>query len=618
MPSHIGSTPPVGIIFGLWKRAEGAPQGLADVLAGTSAQGAGATWTNGPEGSGCTQPAVNTWHRSCHLDAGSGLAIAASARLDGRAALCDALGNSAPATGGDRELILRAYAQWGQECPNRLLGEFAFAVWDAGRESLFCARDHIGGRPFYYAATADRFVFASDINTVVATPGVSDALDEAAVATRLTHGGRPLGARTFLRAVRRLPPGHTLTVGRAGIRLDRWWRPEEVPRAAPATDAEYAEAFLDLYAQAIRDCVHGTDRVGVHLSGGLDSSSIAVLATRELRRQGRLAPLAFSWLPQRGDNSIGEAAAAEYGRIEAVCRREGLRPFYCSPGVEDIVSFLRRDVTRGADDGALIHEEAVQRCARGQGVEVLLSGWGGDEGISFHGRGYYQQLLRSGRVGRLWREARTRSRHPIASVLVNIALPLVFPGAAAVTRRLRQGKGLFRNSPKFVDPEFARRVRPLPAERRPRTDMRRMQLYLLQHGALTRRVEGWAESGRQHAIEYRYPLLDRRVLEFALGLPPEQYRRGRWNRLLMRRALDSVLSPEICWNANKEDPVRLNALRDACAEALPSVRRIIETRATPPSRGRYLDMPRLMAHLDADHFRGKPAPIFNALRFLDF
>ena len=134
------------------------------------------------------------------------------------------------------------------------------------------------------------------------------------------------------------------------------------------------------------------------------------------------------------------------------------------------------------------------------------------------------------------------------------------------------------------------------------------------------RVEGWAEGGARHGIEYRYPLLDRRVLEFALSLPPEQYRRGRWSRWVMRNALASVLPAEICWGPKQGEAVRVNAVSDACRAALPAVRRILESRATPPTRAAYVDMPRLMAHLAADRFRARLrfAPIRNALCFLDF
>ena len=552
------------------------------------------------------------------FDAAPGLAIAASARLDGEAALCDALGlrpdrRALP----DSALILRAYARWGRACPEHLLGDFAFALWDAKRGSLFCARDHAGVRPFFYAHTPERFVFASSLDAVLAAPGVSADLDETAVATKLTSGAHPLGARTWYRSVRRLPPGHSLTVERGTARLDRWWRPEDVPPLPAASDAALAEECRAILSEAVRDRVRDTRRVGVHLSGGLDSSAVAVLAARELRRQGRAAPLALAWQPPAGPDFRSAAERAEYGRIEAVRRQEGLRVDYRAPEAGDVVDFLRRDGARN-DAEALMQEEPVQRAAADQGVEVLLSGWGGDEGISFNGRGYYRQLARSGQIVKLWGELRER-RQPLAA-RVGAVLRLASPRVAVVARRRRPGTRSSRNV-SFIHPEFARRVRPLPAQARPpRSGVRNVQVHLLQTGHLSRRMEGWAAAGARHGIEYRYPLLDRRVLEFALGLPPEQYRRGRERRWLMRWALDPILPPEVCWNPSKEESAGLAQLGDAVAEALPTVRRMIESLDAPPSRGRYLDMPRLMEHLDPERWRasGRFMPVLNALRFLDF
>ena len=558
---------------------------------------------------------------SPRFDAAPGLAITASVRLDGRDGLCEALGIPRGDRAGlpDSELVLKSHARWGRACPEHLFGDFAFALWDAKNETLFCVRDHAGVRPFYYALGPERFVFASDIGAVLAAPGVSGDLDEAALATRLTYGARSLGERTCYREVRRLLPGHALTVERGSARVRRWWRPEDMPPLPATSDDDLAEACRALLSDAVRDRVRDAGSVGAHLSGGLDSSAIAVLAARELRRQGRPPPPVFAWQPPPGPGD--GAGAAEYGRIEAVGRQEGLQVFYRSPAASDVIAVLRRDGTRGDDEGTLLHEEVVQRAAARQGVEVLLSGWGGDEGISFNGRGYHRQLLRSEGVGPLWRELRERSRRRRVVLTVQTALSLAAPSARRAARRLLRGEWPYRRNMTFVHPGFARRVRPLPAAAgRPHDNVRSQQLHLLQHGHLSRRMEGWAASGARHGIEYRYPLLDRRVLEFAVGLPPEQYRRGLWSRWLMRRALDPVLPPEVCWHTDKRDPARFEPLQDAVAEALPVVRRLIEERPAPPSRARYLDLPRLLAELDPERWRaaGRYAPVVNALRFLDF
>ena len=163
-----------------------------------------------------------------HRDAGCTLVADArlDARLDDRDALCVALGVAPPERSAvdDHALILRAWRRWGRECPEHLLGDYAFALWDAGTRTLFCARDHIGCRPFYYAQTPQRLIFAGTVDAVLAVPDVSDALDEPMVAAYLTQIFVHTTARTFFKAVRMLPPGHSLTVETAPsprVRLHR-------------------------------------------------------------------------------------------------------------------------------------------------------------------------------------------------------------------------------------------------------------------------------------------------------------------------------------------------------------------------------------------------------------
>ena len=510
--------------------------------------------------------------------------------------------------------------------PTTLLGDYAFAVWNASTRTLFCARDHIGAKPLYYAETVQGFVFASAVEGVLAAPGVSDALDEATVAQYLTGLSLLSTTRTFFESVRKLPPGHTLTVGgdtlrqgdvssRLPVRLERYWRPETVPRARPASDDEYAEEFLALYAQAVEDRLHGADPVGVHLSGGLDSSSITVLAARELRRQGRLAPLAFSWLPALGVAAPAPTYAEEYARIDAVCAQAGLQVFHRALSPADFAAVLRRD---GAYPGVHVHpnEEVVQRSAEERGVHVLLSGWGGDEGASFNGRGHLERLLLSGRWGKLAAECRAGgagSRHVLGCIL-----NLAFPGLMLDLRRLRRGKPRHARSG-ILAPAFRRRTPPRPEPVPRYLDVRRSQVRLLQFPHLSVRIEGWAASGARRGIEYRYPLLDRRVLEFALGLPPAQFRRGRWGRWLMRHALRTILPSEVCWRASKEDPARFEAMRAAFFGAVPAIRE--ELAGAAPSRAGYVDMARLLRSLDEDWLRTEAQidpGIGTALQFLDW
>ena len=539
---------------------------------------------------------------SLRIGRGTGVAVAADARLDDRGALCDALGVPRAERAGlnDRDLIARAWARWGRECPDHLLGDYAFAVWDRRARILFCARDHVGARPFYYARTAHGFAFASAVEAVLAAPGVDDRLDEGAVATRLIRPNLLTNTRTFFERVRKLPPGHALTVaGTAPPRLHRYWRPERAPRVRRASDDAYAEELLDLYARAVRDRLRGPDPVGTHLSGGLDSSTMVVLAARELRRAGRPPPLAYTRLPPR-DRQPAAAGAPEYDVMDAVCAREGLRLFHhFEPTLEDSLSMSRRD---GVYPGRRysLQEASLQRQAAEHGVRVLLSGWGGDEGVSFNGRGLCAHLLLGGRWLRLAAECRARG-WGVRPVLAETARGLLPP---RLVRRLRLRWSLGGAPPprcSFIAPEFAHwRFRWLPLRRRA-VGTRRTQLRLLQDGHLVRDTELLAASGARHGLEYRYPLLDRRLLEFALGLPPEQFQRGGRNRWLMRHAAQSLLPPELCWRLAKADAHLLGVpSNDVVEEEVSSVvRRALEAGAASPARTRYVDMPRLLASLEA-------------------
>ena len=590
-----------------------------------------AEWTDGAVGLGSRSGETErpSTDPGLYRDRNAGLTATVDARLDDRDALCDALGVPHPDRVGlaDGDLILRSYLQWGRECPNHLIGDYAFAVWDARTRTFFCARDHIGARPFYYAETVQGFAFASTVDVVLAAPGVSDEFDEAVVARALTRAGLDEAERTFFKDVRKLPPGHSLTfevnaAERSAPRLARYWQPEHAAAVRRLSDDDYAEEFLCLYRQAVAARVRGAAPVGVHLSGGLDSSGIAVLAARELRRSGRPLPLAFSWLPDLAGKPPDEVYAPEYERIDAVCRQEGCTVFHRAPNAEDMVRVLRLD---GARPGVhvLASEEVVQRCAAERGVRVLLSGWGGDQGASFNGRGHRAHLLLSGRWGRLL----ALSRAPLRA-LADAALPLLHPKARRELRRLLRrpahGAGDFSGGPWLqrwlAHPALARRHSVEPKRRRRVVTMRQAMLWGLNNGAIVERIEGWAAGGARHGIEYRYPLLDRRLLEFALGLPPEQFLRGEWRRWLMRHALRGVLPASILWNRGKNDPARFDPMFNAFADALPLVRRLIEERAAPPSRARYVDLSCLLERLDADRFRAEPrwASIRAALQFLDF
>ena len=210
----------------------------------------------------------------------------------------------------------------------------------------------------------------------------------------------------------------------------------------------------------------------------------------------------------------------------------------------------------------------------------------------------------------MFAEARASSRNPLR-LAAGTALRVPPHGYKLLIPRNRLRKWLqgdpMSRARRFINPAFARE-RPFPPRmRRWPTSVRNGQLRLLGDRSLGESLEWWAASGVRHGLEYRYPLLDRRVLELALSLPPEQFRRGSSSRWLMRHALalGAVLPPEVCWHESKSDPARFDAASGAFLEALPSIRRELAARAVPPDRARYIDMPRLVERLEDPALSGR-------------
>ena len=517
-------------IYGM-VRLDGAPvtremlQPQATAMAGWGWDGHG-QWSGEQTGLGFLS--LHTTPESLHermpasLRAAPHLFITADARIDNRDELFHALNVTPPGRTRtpDSSLILLAYERWGADCVKRLLGDFAFAIWDARERLLFCARDPLGCRPFYYQCGAGSFVFASDIRGVLA--GVeSPRLNEPLLAAHLQM--RPYYARktqTFYENILKLPAGHTLLLAVGGLRLNQYWFPGNIPGRPRARDGE----LRDLFRQAVECRLRSAFPVAAHLSGGIDSSAITLQAARLLHSQGRQLAT-FSWSPPSGNG------ANEYARIDAVCRQESLRCEYLPVTAQSLLRAIDRDFTTEPLE-LMPREENVQLRAEALGIRVILSGWGGDEGVTHWWQRTYGRNFREWILSRLPDNLYSRiHRNPF----MTYASPCIHPEFAA-----RHAKE-FR---KLQGPPF-RRMR----------DSRATILRQLDLGYLPRRMEDWAVSGAQRRIVYAYPLLDRRLMEFALSTPS-----GTPHRRLFIDSLADLLPREIDWTADQGEPATLAAL----------------------------------------------------------
>lgn len=485
------------------------------------------------------------------LLSGDGLiCLAADARVDNRQELMETLaprGYLREKDPTDAELILAAYQCWGAECPARILGDFAFAIWDGRKQQIFCARDACGVKPLHYSRLGRTFCFASEVQQVIQHPRVPRRLDEAAIADFLTMNFYDQWATMFL-DVRRLPPAHSLTVNGAAMRLERYWDVDPSARTIYRRDEDYADHFLHLFRRAVADRLRTRGKtVGITMSGGLDSCSIAavgqqVLSAKRDSRQLIAYSYAFDRLRDCDERCYSRAMADELGiEIEYVPAERFwfLRePLELRPSLETPFLWF---------ESATRH---VMMRLKQRGGRVLLTGEGGDSLVMGSRLIWADRLLR-GHIAvlrELARHARQKGKPYHRVLYANMIRPLV---PDSLIRPLRRLTGRATSQvPDWIAPEFARRTRlaetlarpPMPRHFR---SPARQDVYRVAVALSVRPAIYWYDNlGSRFGLEVRHPFLDRRLVEFVLSIPPEQLFQGEERKLILRRAMAGIF-PEV-------------------------------------------------------------------------
>jgi asparagine synthase (glutamine-hydrolysing) len=326
------------------------------------------------------------------VDRLEGFAFTAAARLDNRDELIRELGvcvNDA-ARWSDSHLVFAAYRRFREAAPEHLLGDWCFAAWHPRDRRLFLARDHFGNTAIYYYADARFFAFAASQQALLALGCVAQELDELYLAQYLISWPAYHGERTSRRAIRRLPPAHTLTLTPEHCRTRLYWRMEDVSELRLPGRADYVEAFRAHFDQAVRVRLRANGEIGSQLSSGLDSGSVATTAASMLAQEGKRLR-AFTWAPTVDASSfvggdigdevpLARLTAAKAGNID-------LHPDSCEQVTP--IAGIRRTLDIYGDPvhaaGNLFWLIGLRQAAQRSGCQVLLIGQLGNAGTSWQG-----------------------------------------------------------------------------------------------------------------------------------------------------------------------------------------------------------------------------------------
>jgi asparagine synthase (glutamine-hydrolysing) len=435
-------------------------------------------------------------------------------------------------TGTDSEVVLAAYREWGERCVERFNGMWAFVIWDSERRRLFASRDRFGIKPFYYRLEGGRLAFASE-------PWLlrRSSANRRAVRDYLEHGYLDEGDETFFDGVRRLPPAYSLTFGREGLRISRYWALE--PRDPPADGAEAVRAtFLDAVRLQLRSDVP----VGTCLSGGIDSSSIAVTVAQHGHEHQKTVTAFFE------DTGFDERPYAR-----AVVQRTGAEAHCVTFDADDLVRNLPAIVeAQGEPFGStsICAGWYVMREAKRAGLTVMLDGQGGDEVFAGYRASFgyrLSDLLRAGQLSEATYELRAfAQRHGPRWAAVALATP-------HVSERLRlAARSRVRRAGTLVAPEL-RDVATAPSSNGavfPDQLRRHLQVLVTRRG-LPELLRYEDRNSMAHSLEARVPLLDHRLVQLAFSLPGNELIRRGVTKSVLRRALADLLPPEVSARRDK-------------------------------------------------------------------
>lgn len=445
----------------------------------------------------------------------------------------------------DTEVLLAAYREWGEDCLGRFNGMFAFALWDGVRGRLFCARDRLGEKPFYYGWDGERFVFASEIKALLLAyrrpkpnqRAVFEYLDSA----MLDHTDG-----TFFEGIQQLLPAHFLIVQGATLTSARYWALPVGTRLEPDSARGGAERLRELLCDSVRIRLRSDVPVGSCLSGGLDSSSIVCL----MRAVGN------GQVPLRTFSSCFEDPAYDERQfIAPVVQQTKAEAHYAFPDPKELADTVGRLIWQQDEpfgSTSIFAQWNVMRLASQQGVKVILDGQGADELLAgyqgFYGA-YYADLLATGRAVAFLREwcAYRRLHGPLSRyALANLVRSFMpEPFVNFIRSRLT-------GSATWLNQDFRRQhLRSHDSVAEPRSNVQGLEYRLLTGNGLRALLRYEDRNSMAFGIEARLPFLDHRLVEFLYGLGAHLKIRDGWTKAVLRDAMDGLLPEAVRWRSDK-------------------------------------------------------------------
>jgi asparagine synthase (glutamine-hydrolysing) len=439
---------------------------------------------------------------------------------------------------GDTEVLLHAYLQWGQDCVTRLNGMWAFVVHDRRVNCLFGSRDRFGIKPLYRYHTKDFALFSSEIKAIRASGAYKSEINWHVASSFLLQGQLDASTESFYRDIVQVGPGCAFELSLDG--RYREWRYWSLDGIEPVESHDPSGDYAALFEDAVRVHMRSDVPVGVHLSGGLDSSSIICASARIRSAAGATDPLmAFCFTPKEFDESA---------YIEATLNQTGAKMLRLETDArtlwDDLPKVLWFQDEPVHSMTALVGYQLMKLTAS-YGLKVVLNGQGADEtaaGYPSYFINYWHSLLRAGRLHEAWSEIVSHSAAHGRSARTVFTHQLQFLARSLLARwsayrGLSQWRAAHRQrSHPWIKTEVAEYL-PRPADTPPDYRLRPALARSVYQDPLPLYLRVEDRNSSAHSIEVRVPFLDHRLVELLFRLPDNWRMRGPWNKYVQREAM---------------------------------------------------------------------------------
>jgi asparagine synthase (glutamine-hydrolysing) len=494
------------------------------------------------------------------------LVITADARIDNRDELISTLNfNGRPRESiADSEIILAAYEKWGEQCPEKLLGDFSFTIWDKRKQKIYCARDPIGIKPFYYYFNGKKFRWSSEPKAIFEDSSIPKEPNLQLICLYLLNRFNER-EETLYKNTYRLPPSHFMVLENGQIRKGQYWDIDPNHSIRYKTDAEYAEHYFTLFKEAVKVRLRSYGPVGAWLSGGLDSSSI-VCTVQKLYRENSIPNNGFETFSVVFDTFPCD----ERSYIDEVVRKWDIKKNYIT--YEENLSWVDFEQTQRYPDviysPTLLCTGPVLLKAQEKGIRVMLDGIGGDEFLALD-YSHLTDFLIKGNILKLIAQIKhdaAISSYSLPSLFLNYCMKPLIPrpmktGLKFLLKPFR-GNGI----PSWVNVDFLKKeglnerlTTWVPSLRFPTHAQQKIYESLYYGWGTNVAQEVGEKFSAIFSSENRYPFFDRRLVEFSIALPEEQRWSNERPKAILRRAMEGILPESI---KNRKDKADFNFILD--------------------------------------------------------